>query len=415
MKYIKSIMIMLAMCCIVMFNSCICGFAAENYKINNTTLEFNKIVYVSPNGNDDNGNGTMEKPFQSLYKCLDYLNSSNLREEVAVVMDDGDYDFTKIVSGYYHNVIGKFEGMKVSFISKNLGKSFIHADNGLELLIVEKDSSWRINFKFYGLIFHNVKSIDQGGYTCLGGDSWMNEFYNCVFLNLSKLGGWNRDVNSASIKVQNCLFVNCAGSEFYSGDPLSGSSINSVSTNTVMEPCKGTKTNCITNATVDSNYNITVGEWKNKGTGTNPDGTVAHLGVYGGEFAWDSIDKEETIVNKAYAKGDNTNNAFGSCEITFKGVAETRLNIEKTADVKEVWVGDMFNYTVTITNAGDKTAKSVIFKDIAPKHIDFLFSDITSSQGSVDSTSTSKNILVNVGDIEPGETITIKIPVNVVL
>ena len=36
-------------------------------------------------------------------------------------------------------------------------------------------------------------------------------------------------------------------------------------------------------------YQITDNEsvWKNVGTGTNPDGTQANLGVYGGEFSWE--------------------------------------------------------------------------------------------------------------------------------
>lgn len=41
---------------------------------------------------------------------------------------------------------------------------------------------------------------------------------------------------------------------------------------------------------VDSvTYRITDDEsvWKNVGTGTNPDGTQANLGVYGGEYSWE--------------------------------------------------------------------------------------------------------------------------------
>ena len=36
-------------------------------------------------------------------------------------------------------------------------------------------------------------------------------------------------------------------------------------------------------------YEITEDEnvWKNVGTGTNPDGTQANLGVYGGEYSWE--------------------------------------------------------------------------------------------------------------------------------
>lgn len=41
--------------------------------------------------------------------------------------------------------------------------------------------------------------------------------------------------------------------------------------------------------TWDSAYRITNYQelWQNTGTGTNPDGTQAHIGVYGGEYAWE--------------------------------------------------------------------------------------------------------------------------------
>ena len=122
----------------------------------------------------------------------------------------------------------------------------------------------------------------------------------------------------------------------------------------------------------------------------------------------------EYIINTANAKGDNTNNASGSVSIKFNGTAETTLSVVKTADVKEVWVGDTFTYTIVVTNTGSKTAKAVVINDSAPNHIDFIVDRATTTKGKVDESSTSKNIVINVGDIEPSETVTIKIPVNVI-
>nr|DAQ80542.1 MAG TPA: bacterial surface protein [Inoviridae sp.] len=124
--------------------------------------------------------------------------------------------------------------------------------------------------------------------------------------------------------------------------------------------------------------------------------------------------EQEYIINTANAKGDNTNNASGSVSIKFNGTAETTLSVVKTADVKEVWVGDTFTYTIVVTNTGSKTAKAVVINDSAPNHIDFIVDRVTTTKGKVDESSTSKNIVINVGDIEPSETVTIKIPVNVV-
>ncbi len=124
--------------------------------------------------------------------------------------------------------------------------------------------------------------------------------------------------------------------------------------------------------------------------------------------------EQEYIVNTAYAKGDNTNNASGQVSIIFKGIAEAQLKVIKTADVDSVYVGDNFTYTIEITNTSDKIAKSVVIKDNAPNHIQFIPSEVITTQGKVDSSSTYKNIVVNVGDIPPSGKVIIKIPVLVV-
>lgn len=123
---------------------------------------------------------------------------------------------------------------------------------------------------------------------------------------------------------------------------------------------------------------------------------------------------QEYIINTAYAKGDNTNNASGQVTIIFKGNAEAQLKVVKTADVDSVYVGDHFTYTIEVTNTSDKVAKSVIIKDSAPNHIQFIPNEVTTTQGTVDSSSTGNNIVVNVGDIPPLGKVTIKIPVVVV-
>ena len=52
------------------------------------------------------------------------------------------------------------------------------------------------------------------------------------------------------------------------------------------------QTNYITTAPQvnSTTYQIIESEsiWKNVGTGTNPDGTKANLGVYGGEYSWEN-------------------------------------------------------------------------------------------------------------------------------
>ncbi|OOM70170.1 bacterial Ig-like domain protein [Clostridium sp. BL-8] len=167
-------------------------------------------------------------------------------------------------------------------------------------------------------------------------------------------------------------------------------------------------------ATVDSTGKVTA---IGAGTATTTDGsnlsasctvnvTTNNDGNNGGTTTGASA-----IVNIAYAKGDNTNNAGGDVSIIFNGVPDTTLSVVKTASVKSVWVGDTFTYTIVVTNTGSKTAKAVVINDNAPNHIQFLPSGITTTQGTVDSSSSASKIVVNVGDIPHAGTVTITVPV----
>lgn len=173
-------------------------------------------------------------------------------------------------------------------------------------------------------------------------------------------------------------------------------------------------------ATVDSTGKVTgLKEGQATITATTDDGLTATCVVIVTPKTTEPTNPDpsdsEKIVNIAHAKGDNTNNAGGDVTIIFHGAADATLSVVKTADVKDVWVGDNFAYTIVVTNTGTKTAKAVVVNDPAPNHIDFVVNGITTTQGTVDSSSTSKNIIVNVGDILPGGTVTIKIPATVVM
>ena len=144
----------------------------------------------------------------------------------------------------------------------------------------ENNSSYWTKIKFYRVVF--VTPVYGHGFN-LGGDSGTNEYYNCVFK--PAVGGWNGGYSNAQIKTYNCIFQGGANG-YYSGNPLKGVAENCASTTTVIDPANGTKTTCLTNVQIDSDYNLKSGNWEHAGTGQNPDGTQANIGVYGGEFSW---------------------------------------------------------------------------------------------------------------------------------
>lgn len=122
------------------------------------------------------------------------------------------------------------------------------------------------------------------------------------------------------------------------------------------------------------------------------------------------------LINIVHAKADNTNDFNGQSSIIYNGPPSTTLTITKTADISAVVIGDTFTYTIVVTNPGTINALNVTIKDIAPEHINFILSEITATQGSIDTTkSTTTYLVFNAGTISANNgTVTITVPANVV-
>lgn len=254
--------------------------------VNQETLTFKEIIYIDgSNGNDTSGTGSKDAPFQSIKKGIDYLDM-NCREEGAIIIKDGTYDVKDVFKGNSNNLNASYNKMKFSLFAETMGN--VKFDNVGEWMLVENSQTSRIKVKLYGIIFNSTSAE----YYHLGGDDWENEYYNCVFA--KGYGGWLEFVNNASFKVENSLFAGSPNMYYYNANKMAGSVTNSASTTQYMDPNNGTKTNVLYNVTIDSNYNITSDGWQNSGSGKNPDGTKAHIGVYGGLFAWGTKVQEVT-------------------------------------------------------------------------------------------------------------------------
>lgn len=242
-----------------------------------------KIVYVdSLKGQDEGNNGTLESPFKTVFKAMNYLSSNELfRENSAIIFREGVYDISKCLRGHSNNFNKQYKNMKVSWIAEagEEGKVIISSDCGFEVQLVEINKNYKIKISFYGLVFRNIplKGV------VLNGDDWTNEYYNCVFDNVG-VGGWSALYKDSKAIVKNCLFVNTK--ERDGKWPIAGECINSASTNSHIQPIKGKMENVLLNCKVDDNYNL-IGE--NKGD----------IGVYAGEFAWQKLEKNkcEFIIN----------------------------------------------------------------------------------------------------------------------
>ena len=234
----------------------------SKYKINNETLEFERIVYVGEN-----------EECTTLRQAMDKLKDSG-HDTGAIVLKSGTYTFADINTSNSSNIDLKFNKMNISIIADAPGEVFVSPS---EMMMCENGTQYGITLKFYRVVFKNVYE-----YFHLNGDNEVKEYYNCVFQ--TPYGGYNGNVNNTKVNMENCLF-NTDVSGYYSYS-VSGEVVNCASTNGYMASPNVTKTTCLNNISIDSDYNITSEGWKNAGTGTNPDGTKANIGVYGGKYSW---------------------------------------------------------------------------------------------------------------------------------
>ena len=94
-------------------------------RVNNTTLEFNKIIYVDGiNGDDTSGDGSKTAPFKSIVMGFDYMNA-NCKQDGAIVVANGKYDVSGLFTPANENINSKYNGLKLSIISETLGGGYI--------------------------------------------------------------------------------------------------------------------------------------------------------------------------------------------------------------------------------------------------------------------------------------------------
>lgn len=242
------------------------------YRINNKVLSFDIIVTV---GRDES--------IQTVKEAFDFLYDNGYKTGGAIVLKEGNYDMSEICTGSSSNINSKYNEMSISIIAEKPGSTYIKAG---EMMLCENNAEQWIELKFYRLIFEKISDRLH-----LGGDTHTNEYYNCVFL--TPVGGWKGKVPEASANSYNCVFLGGKINE-YDSYPLFGVAENCASNTDVISPGNGTRVTCLTSVAFDEEFEIISGNWENAGTGTNPDGSLAHIGVYGGEYAWETPETKST-------------------------------------------------------------------------------------------------------------------------
>lgn len=255
--------------------------------ISNVDLsQYTRVVYVDANnGNDLTGDGSKFNSYASVKVGIE-----NATDGEAVFIKKGTYQLQGIGNGY-----GISYDKNVDIIGED-GKEVVLIWNGLEsgatsrdwpLFGVRNNNSLLTNFtiQFYpkpvGATYS--RAIWRASY-----GTYKNLFIEVLGTHAASHSYWNSGPANTPT-VENCTFYHSLGtySGDYSGSPLYRNCLSNVNWD------HGTKQYCVPNKAYDKVqyldsivYTENDVDLANKGTGTNPDGSQAHIGVYGGEFAW---------------------------------------------------------------------------------------------------------------------------------
>ncbi len=237
-----------------------------NNNINHPDLSvYDSVLYVdSASGDDTYGNGSFSNPYESLVKAMD---------------NDGDNTAIYLMPGNYSSVVGAgvLDGDMIGALG---GKVIVHraAKNewGRALEITNRDHN------YYNIIFEHDPLSDSSSYYFgdAGSSAAYQTFYNCVFKNkYSIYNDWY--FRNVANTVYNNTFENfeaeCPdGSKYSYNSVFDSHGVYSVIEDSLF----------LNQITKDEDWRLTSGSWQDAGAGTDPDGSPADIGVYGGKYAW---------------------------------------------------------------------------------------------------------------------------------
>ena len=243
--------------------------------------KFDKYIYIdSSNGSDTTGDGSRSKP----YATLDKIAESGIikkGKKYGIILNSGNYELKENLFSLDYdgeiNIIGQKQNtiLKVKSIFANNSNGTTGYTVNIYRLVWNATTAAtnaifpKIDMDFYNVVIKPDFNVADVSYFI---PKTRFNFYNCIL---------TQNVKSflRNTPGENKL-TNCYGG-FTSGWGTTDDMWNY-------------KTNYITpTPKLDSTtYQITDDDnvWKNVGTGTNPDGSQANLGVYGGEYSWEYND-----------------------------------------------------------------------------------------------------------------------------
>lgn len=332
----------------------------EEIKVNSKKLSYDKIVYVSKlNGSDQSGDGSKDFPFKTLLTAIkSTTNGDAVFLEPGVYRIDpikpansdnyscGIYDFNKDI-----DIIGSSENTILEYIGSDATTRDSHA------IVLENNSSRLINLT---VSFAPGKETNYSNAIIR---KTSGSFHNVVFEVKGNIPAsqvyydedWDNYLDE-NPKFFNCLFYHSTGA-IQADEAGLPKYINCVSNvgliNGVKETCKVIDFSLDNLKEMSTNKDLI-----NKGTGEDPGGKQATIGIYGGEFAW-ILDKYFLLNDQGVIKTfDFGNNNWMNITTIDKLVDSDFINNGTTNLNIPVEYFETLNNPVVMTWFNDKSKSS---------------------------------------------------------
>ena len=371
-NYFKKFSMMFLITFVIIFCNFSNAFAvdtSQSIQINNTTLNFNKIIYVDgTNGSDETGDGSEANPVNSLPKAANLVDTDNT---LVYILTSGTY----AVPNGLESLLSSDYSLTYTAPSSNFGK----------IVIDLQKTGYITNFtmnklnRFIGLKFLRTTESDKRTFENFYDEALINmEFDNCIFLNSEYLTdpyvyivtGTTVGCQVTKLDYNNCSFLQ----HNYYEDSYIDPTFKHKSTNCAfIDSDTHPHAYNLFNAEFDSNYNITTDGWKNTGLGTNPDGSQANIGVYGGKFAWasnysnnNSISLSNSRMNLLVGNSKQliaTTTPAGS-QVIWASSESSVASVDSTGKVTAWKEGQV---TITATIAGDSNLSAICIVTVTPE------------------------------------------------
>lgn len=375
---------------------------AVTVRLNNVTLYYDKIIYVDvAKGSDTTGDGSATKPYASVAKAVDNVTVN----KTAIKIAPGTYNETvKPVPGSYLNeecaVLRPTPNMDYDLIGDPANPPVVvllYAANNYRQNVISQSANTLTTthtYRMYDLIFKTAPYNFKVYSDLACGFPNTIEIYNCVFDNYNNgiqylfyfNGGSYGTNTNIQLKIYNSVLQG-QNLSYHNGNG------NLSLTNSIIQTTYGAtwasinngmtyKANqCVVypnnyntsiysgtfytaNPNLDTKYHVLNANYQHKGVGTNPDGSQAEIGVYGGDFAWGgNVQVESPQLARvtggygfsAVIKDDKTLSTFGYNENGRLGIGNTvSQSVPVKVGTSANWdkISALWNHTVAVQTDG---------------------------------------------------------------